>query len=124
LLPACLQTPLLQQQQAASMPAGTEVAVVDYSEDKALMALYLVMSKQQVGRLRAVCGGMEGGCRAERSGRWQLHGGWVVSVAGLPAAWGLGSALLLLGKEAGRQLTKGWAGWLGWQTWPGRISSV
>ncbi|KAI3434697.1 hypothetical protein D9Q98_002759 [Chlorella vulgaris] len=46
-----ITTPLLQQQQAASMPAGTEVAVVDYSEDKALMALYLVMSKQQAREL-------------------------------------------------------------------------
>jgi hypothetical protein len=40
---------LLQQQAAAAAPPGTDAAAVDYSEDKALMALYLAMTKQQVG---------------------------------------------------------------------------
>jgi hypothetical protein len=47
---------MLQAQANAAAPPGSEVAAVDYSEEKALMALYMAMRKQQVGRARfCVC---------------------------------------------------------------------
>lgn len=39
---------MLQQQAAAQAQPGTEVAPVDYSEERALMALYTAMTKVQV----------------------------------------------------------------------------
>jgi hypothetical protein len=45
---------MLQAQANAAAPQGSEVAAVDYSEEKALMALYLAMSKQQVRRAAAL----------------------------------------------------------------------
>ena len=43
------QTPMLQAQAAAQVPAQQEAPAVDYTEEKALMALYMAMTKQQVG---------------------------------------------------------------------------
>ena len=40
---------MLQAQAAAQVPAQQEAPAVDYTEEKALMALYMAMTKQQVG---------------------------------------------------------------------------
>jgi hypothetical protein len=42
------QTPMLQQQAAQAAPPGAEPPAVDYSEEKALLALHMHMTKQQV----------------------------------------------------------------------------
>ncbi|KAL4433965.1 hypothetical protein ABPG75_000406 [Micractinium tetrahymenae] len=44
-------TPMLQQHIVAAAPPGHEMAAVDYSEEKALAALYHYMSKQQAREL-------------------------------------------------------------------------
>lgn len=40
---------MLQQHIQASLPPGTELNAIDYSEEKALASLYHYMTKPQVG---------------------------------------------------------------------------